>query len=1718
MAFPFRKPKRNKVSRKHREAGRRKKMFQVDPLEPRLLLSADPALGLGSTLFADELEAANNPQLATLPDLHDSDTANSEPVEPSGHIDFASYALGARAGLPTLTIDEDDTLYGSGDAAIELTNDGTVAPGYSPGIQNLATYTQGEDGTLEIEIAGTGEAGAVDGFDQLNVSGDANLGGKLDVKILEGYTPEVGDTFDFLTFDTLSGKFDELSGVFGFNGSYYFEVVQNANSLSLEVKALMDGSALGIEVPDEAAEISLGHFLNESYLQSGNVSITLAADIQVDEFVAVSGTFIFEQGEEEIILSAEDESVFYEIPDTYTASTYASDISTASSGILLNTMDFDNEGNLYVVASEDGLVYKIAPDGTKEIFVGSTTAGSGTLLATTDRLSHAMDYPVGLMFNADKSTLYVQDRDQDSLRSVDMATGVSTLLHDFTINDGFTRVLNSQGPNIIFVTEDEEVYLLTWQGAGAGDIWHYVPGESSATQLANNIGTTDGIYVYEGHIYVTISNSGKISKYDTAGNHVEDILTGLTDNRALTIDSQGRVLYTDNGSLKRLEANGSISVLAEGLADIRHISLQGDDIYLADSDNDEVIKLTLDAKYRDHDTWTHTVLSTAISTETTGTALYSIEAGPDGNLYVSAPTDRLVYKIFSDGSKSVFAGNTTTADPDSTGDKLDVSFDRQIGMAFSPDGKTLYLADTDNDTIRQIDMASGEMSTYIDLKATNGWDGTDTNGPMDLAVDASGDIYLTTSDTTSNHGDLYKIAAGSNVATLLAENIGNTRGISIHEGSLYIALMELSAGTGKLAKYALDGTFEEDLLTDMAYNWIAKFDSQGRLHYGESGAIYRIEADGSTTTIATGLGNTLRDLTFIGDDIYVIEQDGNRIHKFALDSRLIPNLGQYDDYGQVDFFVNVSVKSDQTKIDGIATDSEGNIYVSAPQDELIYRIAPDGTKEAFAGNDRSGSEWNDATGDKLDVSLEHQNGIAFNSDHSILYIADRYNDTIRQVDMATGIMSTFADFGSTMGWDGSNGSGPYHIAVADNGDVYFTSWNGEGGGDIYRVTDGTQPAELLQLNVGSLVEIDIYEGHIYVAVQASSGKVIKYDLEGNHVEDILTGVEQNRFARFDAQGRLHFMDGTDLNRLETEGSITTLATGLTSDYRNMAVDGDNIYLTDTTNDKVIQFSLDLPKTVTADVLSIAALDLNVFAGLNAGEDDAMGFDLSNAEFALSIFTDTEDPGREWTAFVADADSATLSGIPAFDFQATNVAIELNLAATDGSVVDFAAMEEEGVPFQVGTSEASSIAYNFDGDDGEFARVQSDIDIEVGEFFNLSGSFVAQRSKDTVILNDDDATEVEVDAISFGASDVTAFAGANGGTEDEMGFNIGGSSFALGIFSEREGDKRKWNAVQAEGGSASAVGFDPVDISASAIDVTVNSAADDGTVIDFAAMSAAGDAFSIATSSESSVELDIDGDQGALLQAAGTLEIGVSDFVYLQGDFAVRSSTETVTLNDEDATEVEVQSLAIGANGVDVFAGINRGESNEIGVNLDDGNLALAILSENAGDMRSWTALHAGFGGIELTGVPDVTLSGANLSASTNLAADDGTVVDFAAMDTAGSTFTVATGPATSVDFTMDGALGEMLQVAGTFEIGVDDFLYLQGDFAITPSPDTITLNDDNASQVEVETLAIGANGVDLFAGVNKDQANEVGLELTDGNLALALLSEKAGTQRKWTAL
>jgi arylsulfatase A-like enzyme len=103
------------------------------------------------------------------------------------------------------------TLSGSGLVTGNLTNDGALAPGSSPGVLTVdGDYTQSDQATLVIELAGAADEPSSEPlFDQLVITGAADLAGNVEVLTRDGFTPLAAQEWLILSADGgILGRFD----------------------------------------------------------------------------------------------------------------------------------------------------------------------------------------------------------------------------------------------------------------------------------------------------------------------------------------------------------------------------------------------------------------------------------------------------------------------------------------------------------------------------------------------------------------------------------------------------------------------------------------------------------------------------------------------------------------------------------------------------------------------------------------------------------------------------------------------------------------------------------------------------------------------------------------------------------------------------------------------------------------------------------------------------------------------------------------------------------------------------------------------------------------------------------------------------------------------------------------------------------------------------------------------------------------------------------------------------------------------------------------------------------------------------------------------------------------------------------------------------------------------------------------------------------------------
>ena len=532
-------------------------------------------------------------------------------------------------------------------------------------------------------------------------------------------------------------------------------------------------------------------------------------------------------------------------------------------------------------------------------------------------------------------------------------------------------------------------------------------------------------------------------------------------------------------------------------------------------------------------------------------------------------------------------------------------------------------------------------------------------------------------------------------------------------------------------------------------------------------------------------------------------------------------------------------------------------------------------------------------------------------------------------------------------------------------------------------------------------------------------------------------------------------------------------------------------------------------STSVDLLTIGASDVSAFAGVNGGTDDQMGLALGGVNLAIVVATSQTDSSLQWTALKATVGNVGFVGIDGLTMSANDLSVDISRPDKNGQLVNFSAS-----PLTVSTGPNSSMTLNYAAADGPILRASGSLEVDLFGFVSLSGSFAVQKSETQVVLADDNSTVVDVELLTIGAKDVNAFAGVNGGSSDRMGLALSGVEFGLALATSKTDPTRNWTAFSATASSVEIVGVPDVTLSATDLALSVNRPDSQGIVLDFSeqmlfvktgTMTLDGEAV------DTGVTIDFEGSRGSLLEASGTLTLGVGGFFNVSGSLAVTKSSETLTLSD--ASLVNVDLLTIGGSGISAFAGVNYNPPSGTGLSLTDTEFAFALATDRQNTARKWTTLQANVGSVDLTGISGVTMSSSNLRVLINRAASDETLVDYSA-----DSLEVSTGQSTSLVLDVDGALGPVLKTSGNLTVNMFDFFSVSGSFAVEKRRETVTLSD--ATTVDADLLTLGGTNISAFAGLNgpPTNSNALGFSLGDAEFGLAIITDRKTPARKWTTL
>lgn len=378
----------------------------------------------------------------------------------------------------------------------------------------------------------------------------------------------------------------------------------------------------------------------------------------------------------------------------------------------------------------------------------------------------------------------------------------------------------------------------------------------------------------------------------------------------------------------------------------------------------------------------------------------------------------------------------------------------------------LYVADTGNETIRKITLATGVVTTIAGSPGIQGSaDGIGTaarfGNPYGLAADSTGKIYVADAFGTIRQivlatGTVSTIASGAGqCGTPISVSADGTGNLFVTDSNrnivcqvvLATGVMTTIAGSANMLGSA-DGTGAAARFSSPRD---VTADSAGNLYVADTGnsTIRKIViATGAVTTIAgtagmsgtvdgTGTGarfsGPLGVMADNGGNLYIA--DGTTIRKMVLATGVVTTIagtggmsGSIDGTGAAARFSNPK---------GIVADSGGNLYV-ADSSTIRKIVDATGVVTTIAG---TASMQGSTDGTGAAARFNSPFGAAADGAGNI-YVADTSNLTIRKVVLATGVVTTLA---GTAGMSGSaDGTGaaarfrnPYGVAADNTGNLYI---------------------------------------------------------------------------------------------------------------------------------------------------------------------------------------------------------------------------------------------------------------------------------------------------------------------------------------------------------------------------------------------------------------------------------------------------------------------------------------------------------------------------------------------------------------------------------------------------------------------------------------------------------------------------------------------------------
>jgi hypothetical protein len=296
------------------------------------------------------------------------------------------------------------------------------------------------------------------------------------------------------------------------------------------------------------------------------------------------------------------------------------------------------------------------------------------------------------------------------------------------------------------------------------------------------------------------------------------------------------------------------------------------------------------------------------------------------------------------------------------------------------------------------------------------------NALASVAVDSTGNIYV----ADANNHTIRKVTAAGVVTTLAGSGVAGA-----------------ANGTGAAASFR----FPQGVATDGTNVYVADtYNHAIRQIVISTGAVTTLAGTVGTSGLANGTGvaatfNNPLGLAVSGLDLYVVDTGNHSIRKIVISSGVVTTFA--GTAGTNGFADGTGVLATFKNPGAIAAEGTTNLYVADTANHTIRKIVIGTavvTTLAGTGNGSGGST--DSTG--AAASFKLPGGLVVSGAN--LFVADTGNNTLRQIVLGTGVVTTIAGSAGAIGTTDAIGTsarfqGPTGIGVSTGGTLYIADTN-----------------------------------------------------------------------------------------------------------------------------------------------------------------------------------------------------------------------------------------------------------------------------------------------------------------------------------------------------------------------------------------------------------------------------------------------------------------------------------------------------------------------------------------------------------------------------------------------------------------------------------------------------------------------------------------------------